>query len=139
MANKIFRIPKNQLPPVQGDNTYSVRFRVISEDKNRVSHWSPIYIIDSTTPLAVDGTVVVSGSAITAVWDDEEGRPSYDIFVKFDSGAYQYHGTTPIHTYSFLKAAAATSTVRVAVQVAGAAPQTRNAALEIWESSVTSL
>lgn len=139
MANKILRIPKSQLPPVPSDNKYSVRFRVVSEDKNRSSHWSPIHIIDSTAPVAVNGTVVVNGSAITAIWEDEEGRPYYDVFVKFDSGTYQYHGTTGVHSYNFLKAAAATSTVRVAVQIAGAPPKARNATLEIWESSVTSL
>ena len=40
MANKILRIPRNQLPPVESDNVYSVRFRIISEDKNRISPWS---------------------------------------------------------------------------------------------------
>jgi hypothetical protein len=24
---------------------YLVRFRIVSEDKNRVSHWSPIYVV----------------------------------------------------------------------------------------------
>lgn len=137
MANRILRIPKNQLPPVESDNVYSARFRIVSEDKNRVSHWSPIFIIDSVTPVAVSGTVVVNGSAITAIWGDEEGRPSYDVFTKFDGGSYSYHGTTSVHSYLFLKGAA-TSNVRVAVQIAGAVKE-RNATLTIFESSVTSL
>ena len=45
MANKQLRIPRNELPPVESDNVYSVRFRVISEDKNRFSHWSPVYLL----------------------------------------------------------------------------------------------
>jgi hypothetical protein len=136
MANKILRIPKNQLPPVESDNIYSIRFRVISEDKNRVSHWSPIYIVDSVTPVTVSGNVVVNGPIITAVWGDEEGRPQYDVFVKFDSNQYIYHGTSPVHSYSFLNEAS--STFRVAIQIVGAT-KTRNAGLTIWESPVTSI
>lgn len=136
MANKILRIPKNQLPPVESDNVYSVRFRIVSEDKNRLSHWSPIFIIDSVAPIPVSGEVVVNGPIITAVWGDEEGRPEYDVFVKFDSDPYIYHGTSPIHSYTFLNEAS--STVRVAIQIVGST-KTRNAALEIWESAVTSV
>ena len=136
MANKILRIPKNQLPPVESDNVYSVRFRVVSEDKNRTSHWSPIFIVDSVEPTAVNGALSVTAAIITAVWGDEEGRPAYDVFVNFDSAGYQYHGTTLTHSYPFLNEG--TSTVRVAIQIAGAS-KTRNAGLTIWESSITSL
>lgn len=136
MANKVLRIPKNDLPPVESDNVYSVRFRVVSEDKNRTSHWSPVFVIESTTPVAVSGEVVVSGPIVIAAWEDEEDRPQYDIFVKFDSDPYIYHGTTPIHTYTFLNEAS--STVRVKVQIVGSA-KTSNATLTIWESAITSV
>lgn len=136
MANKVLRIPKNDLPPVESDNVYSVRFRVVSEDKNRTSHWSPVFVIESTTPVAVSGEVVVSGPIVIAAWEDEEDRPQYDVFVKFDSDPYIYHGTTPIHTYTFLNEAS--STVRVKVQIVGSA-KTSNATLTIWESAITSV
>jgi len=136
MANKILRIPRNQLPPVESDNVYSVRFRVISEDKNRLSHWSPIFVIDSVEPVAVSGALSVTATIITAVWGDEEGRPAYDVFVNFDSGGYEYHGTTTTHQYAFLNEG--TSTVRVAIQISSNS-KARNAGLTIWESSVTSL
>ena len=38
-------IKSSQLPPTLGDNsalTYTLRYRILSEDKNRFSHWSPI-------------------------------------------------------------------------------------------------
>lgn len=136
MAIKKFRIPKNQLPPVDSDNMYSIRFRIISEDKNRVSHWSPIFLTESVTPQSVSGGLEIGSSTITAVWGDEEGRPNYDVFVKFDGGAYSYHGTTAVHSYSFLKTG--TTNVRVAIQIAGSS-KTRNAGLTIWESSITAL
>ena len=136
MANKVLRIPKNDLPPVESDNVYSVRFRVVYEDKNRTSHWSPVFVIESTTPVAVNGEVVVSGPIIIAAWEDEEDRPQYDVFVKFDSDPYIYHGITPIHTYTFLNEAS--STVRVKIQIVGSA-KTSNATLTIWESAITSV
>ena len=136
MANKVLRIPKNDLPPVESDNVYSVRFRVVSEDKNRTSHWSPVFVVESTTPVAVNGEVVVSGPIIIAAWEDEEDRPQYDVFVKFDSDPYIYHGTIPIHTYTFLNEAS--STVRVKIQIVGSA-KTSNATLTIWESAITSV
>lgn len=43
-------ILKKDLPNVIGDDTtlnYEIRYRIISEDKNRVSHWSPINILES--------------------------------------------------------------------------------------------
>jgi len=38
-------IKSSDLPPTLGDNetlTYTLRYRILSEDKNRFSHWSPI-------------------------------------------------------------------------------------------------
>ena len=43
-------ILKKDLPNVIGDDTslnYEIRYRMISEDKNRLSHWSPINILET--------------------------------------------------------------------------------------------
>jgi hypothetical protein len=139
MANEIikkFKMPVNQLPPVSPENTYSVRYRVISEDKNRTSHWSPIFNINGTPVALVSGTLYQNGDSINIVWDDEQNRPEYDIFVKFDGGSYFYHGTSPIHTYSFLKKTY--TSVRVLVQIAGSVKEVVPA-LKIFESDTLSL
>ena len=40
------KIPVNELPPISSETEgYSLRYRVVSEDKNRVSHWSPLYLV----------------------------------------------------------------------------------------------
>lgn len=45
---KKVRIPFNNLPPINSETAaYSVKYRILSDDKNRSSHWSPIY---SLTP-----------------------------------------------------------------------------------------
>ncbi len=41
-------IKSSELPSVIGDDqtlSYTLRYRVVSEDKNRFSHWSPIYTL----------------------------------------------------------------------------------------------
>jgi hypothetical protein len=43
-------ILKKDLPSVIGSNqilNYEIRYRIISEDKNRLSHWSPINILEA--------------------------------------------------------------------------------------------
>lgn len=43
-------ILKKDLPNLIGDDAtlnYEIRYRIISEDKNRISHWSPINILES--------------------------------------------------------------------------------------------
>ena len=45
-------ILKKDLPNYIGDNSslsYEIRYRVVSEDRNRSSHWSPIYKVGETS------------------------------------------------------------------------------------------
>jgi hypothetical protein len=134
------RLAKEDLPPVSrlsdGSYGYVVRYRIISEDQNRYSHWSPIREIPVDFLQPVSGAVVANGSVIQVVWGDEEARPNYDVFVKFDDGEYFYHGTTPTHQYSFLGDAALS--VQVAIQIASTEKQ-RAAGITIFESSPVDL
>ena len=86
---KKVRIPKNQLPPVGDDNEHLIRYRVVSDDKNRASHWSPIFIVPAQDTEEVSGELIYTGGILIAVWGDELNRPSYDIFVKFDNKTKQ--------------------------------------------------
>jgi hypothetical protein len=135
------RTPRTDLPEVSrlSDGTYGyiVRYRIISEDQNRFSHWSPIRELTMPPVIPVDGDVVVGGSIIQAVWGDEEDRPNYDVFVKFDDGEYFYHGTTPTHQYSLL-APYDSLTVKVAIQISSTEKE-RSEFLTIFESIETDL
>ena len=45
-------VSKDRLPPISSEyEKYVVRYRIISEDRNRISHWSPQYEI---SPSAID-------------------------------------------------------------------------------------
>ena len=65
MATKKVAIPISELPPLTADGKYLVRYRVSSDDKNRVSAWSPTYkvlapyITNPITAAVSDGTKVV--------------------------------------------------------------------------------
>lgn len=129
-------IPKSSLPAVTSDNKYLVRYRIVSEDRNRVSGWSPVFQLNAKAVQPVDGDWSINGRVITLVWGDEEDRPSYDIFVKFDNGPYTYHGTSTVHTYSLIKTG--TTSFQFAIQVSSIS-KTRSTALEIYESNSISL
>jgi hypothetical protein len=120
-------IKKQELPPLVklAEDTYGhfLRYRIVSEDKNRFSHWSKmtpltVFSADSLPP-QVDGVLNLTESSIAIVWDDELNRPKYDIFVRFDDGDFFYHGTSPIHTYLILREAGFSS-VDVVIQIESA-------------------
>ena len=137
MAVKKAIVPKESLPPVDSETAgYVVRYRIISEDKNRTSHWSPTFVTNAVPTETVNGALSITSSIITAVWDDELNRPQYDIFVKFDSGAFSYHGTSPTHTYSFLNTG--TTSVHVKIQIASSVKEVKES-LVIFDSGVESL
>jgi hypothetical protein len=137
MAIKKVTVSKESLPPINSANAgYVVRYRIISEDKNRTSHWSPTFVTDSVSIEEVDGALSITPSIITAVWGDELNRPAYDVFVKFDSGSFSYHGTSPTHTYLFLNTG--TTSVHVKVQVASSIKEVKES-LVIFDSGVESL
>jgi hypothetical protein len=129
-------IPKSSLTDVTSENKYLVRYRIVSDDKNRVSSWSSVFSLNAKPPQTVDAEYSINGRVVTLVWGDEESRPQYDIFVKFDSESYFYHGTSSVHTYTFINNAE--DSFRFAIQVSGIA-KTRSEALEIYESGVIPL
>jgi uncharacterized protein (DUF2141 family) len=131
------RILKSSLPPIDHDTEkYNIRYRIISEDRNRTSHWSPIYNSDGVGLVVTSGAVSKAGDVITAVWGDQNDFPEYDVFVKFDSGDFFYHGKSKVHSYSFLKTG--TTSVRVKVQIISSKKEIK-AALNIFDSGTVSL
>lgn len=127
-------ISSETLPPVGANNKYYFRFRMVSEDGNRASHWSPVLVTPGIDRSSVSGNGAISqiGNIVMSTWQYDAQMPGYDIFVKFDSDPYTYSGTTAVKNYSLIKELDSQS-VSILVQ---AASQSRvvNAALTIWES-----
>ena len=134
---KKVRIPKSSLPPINSDTLgYNLRYRIISEDKNRTSHWSPVYNTDGISISETSGALSITQTIITAVWGDQNKHPSYDIFVSFDGDPFYWHGTSAVHSYSFLNEGS--TTVRVKVQLVSS-KKVIKAALNIFDSGTESL
>lgn len=132
-------IPKSTLPSVTSDNKYFVRYRIVSQDKNRVSAWSPTFELNAITPtplLASNVTYSINNKLVNIAWIDPELRNNYDIFIKSNSSAYVYHGTVTGQSYSFLTNA--TTSIQFAIQISSISKE-KSETLEIYESSVISL
>lgn len=146
-------IPYAELPAIYGDTfTYNVRYRILSEDRNRQSHWSRIYSISASTnnqgePLInpytynyvveTVNTNLGTTKNIRISWqiDPTYVVPTilnnYDIFVSRDVGAtWQYLDTTSAQTYSVLKTGSEPSII-IAVQ-APTYPKERNTSAQLF-------
>ena len=100
MANEIIKkikILQKDLPTINSiTEKYDIRYRVVSEDKNRTSQWSPIVNIDPEY-IYVPGNISISSSNITTVaWDSVSinigantirKAKEYDIWVKWSKAA----------------------------------------------------
>jgi hypothetical protein len=100
MADQVIKkvkIPQDSLPTINSlTEKYDVRYRIVSEDKNRTSHWSPII---SITPqyVYVSGNINIVSSGITTVaWDTVTVKigttvikqaKDYDVWVKWSKAA----------------------------------------------------
>jgi hypothetical protein len=82
-------IKKEDLPSFNGKTQkYSVRYRIVSEDKNRFSQWSPYYGLSVPSRNAPDKqvqcSVTVASSAINMVWKHPQSEvfQYYDIYIR---------------------------------------------------------
>ena len=104
MANetiKKFRLSTTDLPPISSvTEGYSLRYRIVSSDNNRTSHWSPIYLVlPDYTFLSGNIEFHKAGNIASLVWDSVtlnkvDGDKTYfirkelqyDVWVRWDRG-----------------------------------------------------
>jgi hypothetical protein len=134
-------ILKSSLPQRSGINeNYVVRFRIVSEDKNRSSHWSTKYRIPlknvSTIPFSL--AVSQTNKTITAVWTPTpDTKSEFDVYVKWDSENWKYVTTVYSTMFATIIKDGATN-VKVAVQIP-TFPKQRFANATLFESLETSI
>lgn len=91
------RIRQADLPAINVDlEGYILRYRVLSEDKNRVSHWSPVeilvpgytFVTGSIDHTKTGGISTVAWNAVTVKKNDNviKQATTYDIWVRWDRG-----------------------------------------------------
>jgi hypothetical protein len=97
-------IENAELPPVDSNGEYFLRYRVISEDRNRTSHWSPVYNVYPNYELEPTGPLLVekNGGHVLLVWNPanikKDGNlirkaKEYDIWLRWhrdDDGDWQF-------------------------------------------------
>lgn len=89
-------VPKASLPPLLTNDDgsksqYIVRYRIVSEDRNRVSHWSPQHTIQPQPVFIEESSNIVTINNNTAIliWQIPEGTtiPNFDIYAAWGSDA----------------------------------------------------
>lgn len=112
-------IPKSQLPGFFGENKkYILRYRFISEDKNRISHWSPVYkIIAEDTPTEILNSMIIDteNRVVNLAWEPQSNIQEYYIYIKWNNGEWQYYTKTSQTNYSIVYDASKTY-LNIAVQ-----------------------
>lgn len=95
-------ILKSALPPVGDNNEFYVRYRIVSDDKNRTSHWSQLFELESLNIQEAVGTVAVASDVATTVWEDQQENPEYDVFVE-ETGSEEpeFVGRTRARNFAF--------------------------------------
>ena len=112
-------INKPDLPGVSKDGFYTMRFRIVSDDKNNVSYWTPIYNVfvpDENGKYVKDaltvnvyhdpiGQAVPQNYNVYVSWHDPNNLGFYDIYTKWHSNNgwtdWIYHTTTASRNYVF--------------------------------------
>lgn len=111
-------VSKDSLPPINSEEEkYVVRYRIISEDRNRISHWSPQHLV---SPTAIDlsitedldrsnvGITPIGGMLVVrwniSAWAQKEfeknpslALSSHDIFLGWGEDALS---TAPVEYYA---------------------------------------
>ena len=126
-------VAKEDLPSFSANDLgYFVRYRIISTDKNRSSHWSPYYfLINGIIPKVDCSVTFIQGESdlnlINMVWkhpklsvDPNSNEISifkeYDIFIKTNTSDWYYLGSSSSTQFSTIAPEGILS-FRVAVQV----------------------
>jgi hypothetical protein len=94
---KKIKISQDTLPTINSiTGKYDIRYRVISEDKNRTSHWSPIINLDPQYTYVSGNIDIVSSGITTVAWDTVTIKvgaqtirqaKDYDVWVKWSKAA----------------------------------------------------
>lgn len=133
-------IKKELLGKVTSSNAKILRFRIVAEDKNRKSAYSPIFSTQSYQIAPGIGRIIPDpdSNTIEARWSsgDVSTQILYDVFIGFDSAEPIYKATTGSTSYLFLNTG--TTSVRVVVQAESINPKLSEE-LIIFDSGAVSL
>jgi hypothetical protein len=133
-------IEKNDLPEIYGTHQeYLLRYRIISDDRNRSSHWSPQYKLAISNISTINYSISVNqdSKVISLVWDSVKDISEYYIYVKWDNQNWEYLTSSNSNSYSTL-IKTGSSHVKFAIQPP-TFPKERFSGLTFFETVSTNL
>lgn len=129
MANRIINVSRNSLPINSDTGEYIFRYRIVSDDRNRFSAWSPQYRLqaptiaqilaaNNTTSLPTPSFTVQTGSDGSKVATISWNVPSfmadvekYDVFIKWGSATtWEFFKTVSAGSFAIVKPSTQTAT-----------------------------
>jgi hypothetical protein len=116
-------LPKKDIESVSSDGKYLVRYRVVTSDRRKVSHWSPIFVLDGGSLYSASSVVtktVDAGVRVNVSWNilNTLGINNYDVYVKYGASNFVYYGTTS-NTSIVIPIVTTPSTMNVAILAQG--------------------
>jgi len=125
-------VPKKDIESISADAKYYVRYRVISSDRRKTSHWSQVFSLTSgsltnaitqfpyeykdslgftltpvTPPPATYAAILVSWNIL-----DSLGINNFDVYIKYNgTGNFQYYSSTSIPSILIAKPSGVTSMI----------------------------
>lgn len=121
---------KKDLPAVikftENEYGYLTRYRIVSEDRNRFSSWSPtkrVVAFDlNNLPGQVSGDITMMGSTIFITWGNSADTNRYDVFVNWDQEGYTHKVVAETNAHSLVveenpETGERPSSIDVAIQV----------------------
>lgn len=116
-------VRNSQLPPItqvdEQNSGYILRYRIISEDRNRVSHWSPQYLISSEAvePSLDPSLVNINGEMLFVNWSAYGNLyDSYDVFVNWGGPEGDEWFATVGGTFTIIPIDAGAESAQVTIQ-----------------------
>lgn len=137
---KKVKVLKSDLPAFNSNyNQYVIRYRIISEDRNKTSHWSPQYKLTAPTVATINYSYAkdITNKMITFVWTPSTDLQKFDIFIRWNGGSWQYVSTVSTTTFASVIPNTATK-VQVAAQVS-TFPKQRLSTATLFESTEITL
>jgi hypothetical protein len=105
-------IKKEDLPPISVDDIgYNLRVRLISQDRNRSSFWTPLVTIEAPAVNTINYVIKKDSSGtktLNLMWEDTQNNREYDVYVKWymssgdPNATWTYKGSTFSNNYSLI-------------------------------------
>jgi hypothetical protein len=98
-------VPIESLPEINSQTgEYYIRYRIVSEDKSRISHWSPVQGVDPNFNFIATGDLIVEkiSSHVQIIWNpvtveadniEQRRAKEYDVWLRWhrsDAGDWLY-------------------------------------------------